>query len=60
MKNPNTLPGLFTANELVSRDLRYHRDFAVLLYSMVNKKLEEASVKAIVTGWGVVLYLTFL
>lgn len=35
------MPGLTFSNELISRDEGLHTDFAVLLYSMLNNKLDQ-------------------
>lgn len=37
----NLLPGLTSSNELISRDESLHTEFAILLYSMVKKRLPE-------------------
>ena len=41
---------LGTSNELIARDEGLHTDFAVLLYSMLNKQLDESVVLGIVTS----------
>lgn len=41
------MPGLKTSNEWISRDEGLHCDFACLLYSMIVKRLDEATVVAI-------------
>ncbi len=41
MKERAKLPGLAFSNELISRDESLHVEFAVLLYSMINNKLEQ-------------------
>ena len=38
------MPGLTFSNELISRDEGMHTDFAVLLYSKLNKKAKKAKV----------------
>ncbi len=42
------MPGLTFSNELISRDEGLHRDFACLLYSHLNNKLDESVVRDIV------------
>ena len=42
------MPGLTFSNELISRDEGMHRDFACLLYSMLELKLEEERVHEII------------
>merc|ERR1711924_161821 len=49
LKKRGLMPGLTFSNELISRDEGLHRDFACLLYSMLEKKLPEERVKEIVT-----------
>ena len=44
------MPGLTFSNELISRDEGMHCDFACLLYSMLENKLDPSEVKAIITG----------
>ena len=43
------MPGLTFSNELISRDEALHTEFAVLMYSMLNKKCDEETVKEIIT-----------
>lgn len=43
------MPGLAFSNELISRDEGMHCDFACLIYSMLQNKLPESEVKAIIT-----------
>jgi ribonucleoside-diphosphate reductase beta chain len=43
------MPGLAFSNELISRDEGMHCDFACLLYSMLEHKLNPAEVEAIIT-----------
>ena len=43
-----SLTGLYAANEFISRDEALHTEFAVLLYSMLPKKLTEHEVAKIV------------
>ena len=49
LKSRNILPGLVMSNEFISRDEGMHRDFACLLYSMLNEKLSEKRVHEIVS-----------
>merc|ERR1712010_280779 len=48
LKKRGLMPGLTFSNELISRDEGLHRDFACLLYSMLEKKLPEERVLEIV------------
>ncbi|ONK77791.1 uncharacterized protein A4U43_C02F10700 [Asparagus officinalis] len=48
LKKRGLMPGLTFSNELISRDEGLHCDFACLLYSLLNNKLSEESVKGIV------------
>ena len=48
LKKRGLMPGLTFSNELISRDEGLHRDFACLLYGMLEKKLPEERVKEIV------------
>ena len=41
------MPGLGFSNELISRDEGLHVEFAVMLYSMIKNKLDEATVHQI-------------
>ena len=43
------MPGLTFSNELISRDEGLHCEFACLLYGMLNNKLPEEQVTAIIT-----------
>ena len=43
------MPGLTFSNELISRDEGMHTDFAVLIYSMLNNKLDSEEIYKIVT-----------
>ena len=43
------MPGLTFSNELISRDEGMHCDFACLLYSMLEHKLDPKEVHAIIT-----------
>lgn len=49
LKKRGLMPGLTFSNELISRDEGMHTDFACLLYSMMQNKIEPAEVKAIIT-----------
>jgi ribonucleoside-diphosphate reductase beta chain len=49
LKKRGLMPGLSFSNELISRDEGLHCDFACLLYSMLQNKLEPARVQQIVT-----------
>jgi ribonucleotide reductase beta subunit family protein with ferritin-like domain len=44
LKKRQLMPGLTFSNELISRDEGMHTDFAVLLYSKLNKKAKKAKV----------------
>lgn len=41
IKKKNLMSGLCDSNELISRDEGMHTDFAILLYGMINNKLDE-------------------
>ena len=41
LKKRNIMPGLCTSNELISRDEGLHCSMAVLLYKMLNEKLDQ-------------------
>lgn len=49
LKKRGLMPGLTFSNELISRDEGMHCDFACLLYSMLENKLEPSEVHAIIT-----------
>ncbi len=49
LKKRGLMPGLTFSNELISRDEGLHCDFACLLYSMLENKLDKAEVEAIIT-----------
>lgn len=49
LKKRGLMPGLTFSNELISRDEGMHCDFACLLYSMLENKLDPAEVKGIIT-----------
>ena len=48
LKKRGLMPGLCFSNELISRDEGLHRDFACLLYSMLDHKLPPARVHEII------------
>ena len=48
LKKRNLMHGVTYSNELISRDEGLHRDFACLLYSMLNTKLAPGVIKQIV------------
>merc|ERR1712194_30031 len=48
LKKRGLMPGLTFSNELISRDEGMHRDFACLLYSMLELKLPEERVHEII------------
>lgn len=47
LKHRGLMPGLCFSNELISRDEGMHTDFACLMYSMLNNKLSEEEIYAI-------------
>lgn len=49
LKKRGLMPGLTFSNELISRDEGLHCDFACLLYSMLENKLDESRVRQIIT-----------
>ncbi len=49
LKKRGLMPGLCFSNELISRDEGMHCDFACLLYSMLQNKLDPKEVEAIIT-----------
>jgi ribonucleoside-diphosphate reductase beta chain len=49
LKKRGLMPGLTFSNELISRDEGMHCDFACLLYSMLENKLDPKEVTAIIT-----------
>jgi ribonucleoside-diphosphate reductase beta chain len=49
LKKRGLMPGLCFSNELISRDEGMHCDFACLLYSMLENKLDPAEVEAVIT-----------
>ena len=49
LKKRGLMPGLTFSNELISRDEGLHCEFACLLYSMLQNKLTQEAVTAIIT-----------
>ncbi|MBU6340625.1 MAG: ribonucleoside-diphosphate reductase small subunit [Bacteroidetes bacterium] len=49
LKKRGLMPGLTFSNELISRDEGMHCDFACLLYSMLENKLDPTEIQAIIT-----------
>jgi ribonucleoside-diphosphate reductase beta chain len=49
LKKRGLMPGLTFSNELISRDEGLHCDFACLLYSMLNNKMDEWRIREIIT-----------
>jgi len=48
LKKRGLMPGLTFSNELISRDEGMHCDFACLLYSMLQEKLDPKEIEAII------------
>ena len=48
LKNRGLMPGLTFSNELISRDEALHTEFAILLYSKLQKKLSQKEIYDIV------------
>lgn len=48
LKKRGLMPGLTFSNELISRDEALHTEFAILLYSKMNKKINKARVYDII------------
>lgn len=48
LKKRGLMPGLTFSNELISRDEALHTEFAILLYSKLNKKTEKSRVYEII------------
>ena len=48
LKKRGLMPGLTFSNELISRDEALHTEFAVLLYSKLNKKINKQKVMEII------------
>lgn len=44
LKERNLMPGLCQSNEFISRDEGLHTEFAILLYSMLDNKLDEKTI----------------
>ena len=44
IKKKNLMPGLCDSNELIARDESMHTNFAILLYSMIENKINEEDV----------------
>jgi ribonucleotide reductase beta subunit family protein with ferritin-like domain len=49
LKKRGLMPGLTFSNELISRDEGLHTEFACLLYSLMEKKLEEKVIHEIIS-----------
>jgi ribonucleoside-diphosphate reductase subunit M2 len=49
LKKRGLMPGLTFSNELISRDEGMHTDFAVLIYEMLNNKLDSQEIYKIIT-----------
>lgn len=50
LKKRGLMPGLCYSNELISRDEGLHADFACLIYSMLQRRLPDEVVHAIIRG----------
>jgi ribonucleotide reductase beta subunit family protein with ferritin-like domain len=48
LKKRGLMPGLSVSNELISRDEALHTEFAILIYSHLNKKLNKNTVEDII------------
>jgi len=48
LKKRGLMPGLTFSNELISRDESLHTEFAILLYSKLNKKLDRSKIYEII------------
>ena len=48
LKKRGLMPGLTFSNELISRDEALHCEFALLLYSKLNKKIEKSRINEII------------
>ena len=48
LKKRGLMPGLTFSNELISRDEALHTEFAILLYSKLNNKLDESCIYTII------------
>jgi ribonucleotide reductase beta subunit family protein with ferritin-like domain len=49
LKKRGLLPGLTFSNELISRDEALHTEFAVLLYSKLNKKMNKSRIYELIS-----------
>ncbi len=49
LKKRGLMPGLTFSNELISRDEGMHCDFACLLYSMLQNKIDQNDIRSIIT-----------
>lgn len=49
LKERNLMPGLCASNELISRDESMHTEFAILLYSMLENKMDESQIHEIIS-----------
>ena len=49
LKKRGVMPGLTFSNELISRDEALHTEFAVLLYSKLDKKLKKSKVHELIS-----------
>ena len=48
IKKRGLMPGLTFSNELISRDEALHTEFAILLYSKLNMKLDDSKIEEII------------
>ena len=48
LKKRGLMPGLTFSNELISRDEALHTEFAILLYSKLNKKIDKSRIHEII------------
>jgi len=44
LKQKNVMPGLISSNELIARDEGMHCDYSIMLYQMLNEKLDQKDV----------------
>lgn len=49
LKERGVMPGLCLSNEFISRDESLHTEFAILLYSMLEEKLDTQTINDIIT-----------
>ena len=49
LKKRGLMPGLTFSNELISRDEALHCEFAIMLYSQLKNRLDQASIYSIIT-----------